>query len=137
MNQTTAYPRLVIHGPPRTKKNSRRVAYVRGTECKKCGRGKAFLLQSKQHDEWAKPAIQKLKLLWGYRNPIERPVNVAALVYRERATGDLLNYLAAVSDALEHAGVVANDVLCVSWDGSLLLKDAKRPRVEIFISPVT
>jgi len=37
----------------------------------------------------------------------------------------------AVADALEHAGVVVNDRLIVSWDGSRLSKDAVRRRVEL------
>ena len=39
--------------------------------------------------------------------------------------------LKKVADALEEAGVVLNDSLIASWDGSRLLKDAANPRVEI------
>lgn len=64
------------------------------------------------------------------------PVNVAATVYRERADGDLLNYLAALSDLLQAACIVENDVLCVAWDGSRLAKDAENPRIEVVITDV-
>jgi Holliday junction resolvase RusA-like endonuclease len=126
--------RLVIEGAPRTKKNSQRILRGRG--------GRPFVAQSKQHDAWANAAVLQLRSAtrrqgWPFTLPIVAPVNVRALVYRARAVGDLLNYLAAVSDALEAAGVVQDDKLCVSWDGSRLLKDAARPRIEITLEAAT
>ena len=42
----------------------------------------------------------------------------------------------ALADALEEAGIVENDRLIVSWDGSRLLKDAATPRIEVMLEAV-
>jgi len=119
---------FTIEGAPRTKKNSQRIARVKG---------RPIVLQSRQHDAWAQGAILQLRSQWRRCDwAVDFAVNLRAHVYRDRAVGDLLNYLAAVSDALEAAGVVANDRLIVSLDGSRLLVDRARPRVEIELSPV-
>lgn len=124
-----AVVRLVIEGPPRTKKNSlRRI---------KRGR-RVFTVPSEAHEAWEATAVPQLVrqsrglTQWAIHG---RAVNMRALVYRDRAVGDLLNYLAAISDALERAGVVANDKLIASVDGSRLLLDRERPRVEIELTP--
>lgn len=64
------------------------------------------------------------------------PVSVCALIYRDADRGDLTGYLQAIGDALERAGVVTNDKLIHSWDGSRKLIDRARPRVEIEIGPL-
>ena len=131
--------KLVIEGAPRTKKNSlRRI---------KRGR-RVFTVSSAAHEAWEAMAIPQLRVgylrcrravseLVGHQidDPIIEPMAMRALVYRDRDVGDLLNYLAAVSDALERAGVVADDKLIVSVDGSRLLLDRARPRVEIELTP--
>lgn len=138
--------RFVIEGPPRTKKNSLRI--MRGR------RGRPFVAQSAQAERWEESAILQLRIQLGSNvyigavdhgrgsveigsYPIAVPVNLRALVYRARAgRADLLNYLAAVSDALERAGVVADDQLVAGVDGSRLLVDRQRPRVEIELEPM-
>ena len=127
--------KLIILGAPRTKKNSLRIAKNKRT-------GKSFPMQSAAHNDWSKSAVSQLRDQFQaagkfFSRQFDIPVAVRATIYRERATGDLLNYLAAISDALEHAGVVENDRLCVSWDGSRMAKDAVNPRVEIEIEAVT
>lgn len=114
---------ITIHGVPRSKKNSQRLI-VAG--------GRLRIVQSRQWIEYARKAIlvpNDVRLSDGH-------YNVAALVYREANRGDLLNYLAGVSDLLEARGVVRNDVQFVSWDGSRALKDAAHPRVEVTITEV-
>lgn len=136
--------KLVIEGAPRTKKNGlRRI---------KRGR-RVFTVPSAAHEAWEALAIPQLRMQYGRvlryvgvdhgrgaittgTGPLESPLNMRAQVYRDRDVGDLLNYLAAVSDALERAGVVADDKLIVSVDGSRLLLDRKRPRVEIELTLV-
>lgn len=131
--------KLVIEGAPRTKKNGlRRI---------KRGR-RVFTVPSAAHEAWEAIAVPQLRRQYGRATrvtgidrtagavtvstgPLESPLNMNAHVYRDRDVGDLLNYLAAVSDALERAGVVADDCLIVSVDGSRLLIDRSRPRVEI------
>jgi len=123
---------FVIEGPPKTKKNSMRIFRNKKT-------GAPFITQSAQQKAWARDAVRQLReamrisddILEEQAFPVSDLVNMRAVVYRERATGDLLNYLAAVSDALEAAGVIVNDKQVVSLDGSRLDKDAKRPRVEV------
>lgn len=118
----------VIKGPPRTKKNHQRIAKRKD--------GVPFILQAKTATAWAKSAVWQLQAQHTGQPPFRDPVNLSARVYRDRATGDLVNYLQAISDALEAAGVVENDRLIVSFDGCRLLKDAERPRVELELREV-
>ena len=68
--------------------------------------------------------------------PIEYPINVSAAFYRDKLTGDAVGYYQALADALEEGGIVENDSLIRSWNGSKLLKDAKNPRIEIEITEI-
>ena len=119
---------FTILGPPVTKKNSARIVRNRKT-------GVPFLLQSKPHEKWVKSAVDQL-LGQRREHALTVPVTMAAKVYRAKRIGDLGNYLAAVCDALEEAGIVANDRLIQSFDGSRLLHDKENPRVEIQIEPM-
>ncbi len=123
--------KLTIIGSPRTKKNSQRIVQVKG---------RPVIIQSKNAVGWEASAVAQMKSATrrdtqGMWLPAEGPVSLRALVYRDRKVGDLGNYLAAVCDALERAGVVENDRLIQSFDGSRLLVDKKNPRVEIEIEP--
>lgn len=118
---------LVISGAPRTKKNSQQIIRAGG---------RPRVIQSAQHRAWETRAVLELRAQWHPREPLRGPTQLAATVYRERATGDLLNYLAAISDALERAQVVVDDRLILSLDGSRLAKDALRPRVELTLTPM-
>lgn len=119
---------LVIKGAPRTKKNSLRRL--------KRGR-RVFTVPSAAHEAWEAIAVAQLR---GQAArlcpaPLDAPVNMRALVYRERAgRTDLLNYLSAISDALERAGIVTDDKLVAALDGSRLMVDRERPRVEITLT---
>jgi hypothetical protein len=66
--------------------------------------------------------------------PISRPVELRALVYRDADRGDLVGYLQAISDLLQAGGVIQDDRLIYSYDGSRLLLDRQRPRVELVLS---
>lgn len=135
--------KLVIVGVPTTKKNHGQVVHS-GPKCPACkrGTGRPFVFPSAESKAWTKSAVEQLKVqaAAGAKNPgcwrWDIPINCRALFYRERSVGDANNYYAALADALEEAGVVANDRLIVSWDGSRLLKDAANPRIEILLSPV-
>ena len=127
--------KLVIEGAPRTKKNSLR----------RLKRGKRiFTVPSAAHEQWEAIAVAQLRRQFtewsrgwpGGHGPLSAPINMKATVYRERAgRADLLNYLSAVSDALERAGVLEDDRLVASVDGSRLLLDRGHPRVEIDLTP--
>lgn len=148
---------LTILGAPRTKKTSSRIVGS-GPKCTACGKrtGRPFLIPSKDNIEWTKDAVRQLRdqtaamahapsckcrsCFPSIDRPaptyIDVPVNCRALFYRDRLTGDANNYYASLADALEEAGVVTNDKLIVSWDGSRLRKDAERPRIELELTPV-
>jgi Holliday junction resolvase RusA-like endonuclease len=121
---------FVITGPPRTKKNhTRRIK--RG--------GRIYTIQSEAHEAWASSAWAQLVQ---QKNTLYRPINfaqltgkwnLAALIYRERDTGDLGNYLAAICDILQKARVIPNDKMITRFDGSDLLVDPEHPRVEIVL----
>jgi len=118
--------RLVIFGPPRTKKNSQRIV--------RAGRHPR-ILPSRAQVAWAKSAIEQLAHQWK-RPPLREAVHVAATFFRERKVGDLINFAQALADALQAAGVVSDDKFIESWDGTRLSKDAANPRVELTIEPL-
>lgn len=127
--------------PPRTKKNSAQmIPHLK----------RQLLVPSKAYLEWERCAIRSLlgqgviKRIPGdkptYRvqgaEPIAVPVNCRALIYRDALRGDAVGFYQAIGDFLQLAGVVTNDKFIVSWDGSRLLKDAARPRVELELSRI-
>lgn len=135
---------FTVPGAPRTKKNHGEVVF-NGPRCPCCKRGKfPKVLPSPQFREWNEQAqlwLMKVKVV----NPPEGPqrrraiaveVNCRALFYRDKLTGDANGYYQALADALEEAGIVENDRLIVSWNGSLLLKDAKNPRIEVTLEAI-
>lgn len=121
--------RLVVPGIPRTKKNSGRIV-PRG--------GQHIILPSKAWESWCKAVTPLLRgAMMGARlPPITRPLNCAALFYRDALRGDACGFYQGLADLLQHGGVVADDKYIVSWDGSRLLKDASRPRVELVLTPI-
>jgi len=129
-------PGFVLHGPPRTKKTSNRIVQIRG---KNGGRGFTKILPSEAHEAWHRAAMQEALLVKavirraGVVLPLVGSVNVRAMFYRERLSGDAVGYYQALADLLEDAGIVANDSQVESWDGSRLLKDAGNPRVEVLL----
>jgi Holliday junction resolvase RusA-like endonuclease len=119
---------LIDAAVPRTKKNHARI--VRRKD------GTPFVIQAKTSVAWEKAAV--LQLQSQRRSPpITTPVNLRALVYREKRIGDLGGFLAAICDALERASIVENDRLILGFDGSRLLHDKVRPRVELYLNPLT
>jgi Holliday junction resolvase RusA-like endonuclease len=122
--------RLVIAGAPRTKGNSRVFFSVKG---------RPVFAPSKQYQKWiarARYFIEMEKTRLGLKEPISAPVQVRAVFYRDRACGDLDNYQKGLGDALQRYGVIENDRLIESWDGSRLAKDAHDPRIELEITVI-
>ena len=119
---------FTIPGAPRTSKNH--------TWRTKAG----HQMPSKAYMEWDRQAIVLCLLakmhLGRSKFPVRAEVNCCALFYREALTGDAVGYYQALADTLEKAGIVENDRLIVSWDGSRVLKDAKNPRVEVTLESV-
>lgn len=115
-----------LKGPPRTKKNHQRI--LRGAG------GRPTIAQSKEYIQYEKDC------LWQIRSPpqpLAGPVNVKCLYYMPtRRRVDLTNLLEATDDILVRAGVLSDDCAAVvaGHDGSRVLLDRKRPRVEIEIT---
>ncbi len=66
---------------------------------------------------------------------IKHPVHIQFLFYRgDRRRVDLSNLYEFAQDALQEAGVIEDDYLIESHDGSRRLYDKLNPRTEIIIS---
>lgn len=98
------------------------------------------MLPSLAYEEWLSAAQGQLNVIkerlvaWGAVLPIEAPVGIEAHIYRDRNVGDLSNFLEAIGDMLQAAGIIKDDRQIQDWDGSRRLKDADNPRVEVFIT---
>lgn len=67
--------------------------------------------------------------------PLTYPLHIKFLFYREnRRHADLSNLYEFPQDVLQQAGIIANDCLIESHDGSRKLYDKEKPRTEIYIS---
>jgi len=121
---------FTIRGAPVTKSNHQRI--FRGKT------GRPFVAQSAPYVSWEKSAIEQIMFRKDWRDgimPAKAPVWLRATFYRERRTGDLGNYLKALCDVVERAGLVANDRLIECFDGSRIAWDKDNPRVEFELSP--
>lgn len=117
---------FVLYGKPATKKNS--VGMYGGGK----GRRKN-VVQSPQYVAWALTAVRQLGVEWAGRQTIASPVNVRAVFYRDRRP-DLINLCQALGDILQKAKVLKNDKLIAGWDGSRLVTDGSKDRVEVWIT---
>jgi len=114
----------VIAGRPATKKNSGRIV--------KFGKRMA-LLPSKAFETYQEVALWQLKK---HKERFEVNVHVQCKYYLPNKAHwpDLVGLLQATSDILEKSGILENDRLIVSYDGSRIMEiDKDNPRVEIFI----
>ena len=120
---------FTLLGPPRTKKNSGIIST----------RGRPRILPSAAFTAWNRIAQMQLARIRADALgplPFTVPVNVKAHFYREKNIGDAVGYYQALADALEEGGIVENDRLIERWDGSRLMKDSERPRVEVWIEEI-
>ena len=127
---------FVLPVTPRTKKNSR--THVRKRA--KTGNMITVPLPSDAYREmegqiisWCFRQIGKIARL---SYTLAQPLNCAAIFYREKNIGDAVGYYQGLADALEAAGVVANDKWITQWDGSRLAKDADRARIEVTLTAI-
>ena len=119
--------KFIINLPPITKKNSQQIMTNRAT-------GRPFIMPSRKYKQYEKDAA---RFLIPKEKPIDYPVNVKCLYYMPtRRRVDLTNLLEATDDILVRAGVLSDDCAAVvaGHDGSRVLLDRKRPRVEITIT---
>jgi hypothetical protein len=129
----------IASSAPRTKKTSNRIIRIPG---KNGSKGFTKVLPSKAFCDWQDAALKEViqtkftLMRRGVHLPITCGVQIRALVFREAAIGDAVGFYQAIGDFLQEAGILANDRQIVHFDGSRLLKDALRPRVEIEIFQV-
>lgn len=121
--------RLIIPGPPATKKNSQRIAVLPN--------GRRFIRPSETFERYQKSAGAFLPA--ASRQAIKSPVTVQCVYFMPaRRKVDLVNLLEATCDILVHYGVLEDDNsrIVVSHDGSRVMYDKDNPRVEITIKEV-
>ena len=133
---------FVLPVVPRTKKNSR--THVRKRA--KTGNMITVPLPSEAYKTmegkivaWAQTALtmDHGKALFARCLHFAQPLNCAAIFYRDAERGDAVGYYQGLADALEAAGVVADDKWIKQWDGSRLVKDASKPRIEVRLRALT
>lgn len=121
---------FIIKGNPAIKKNSRTV--VRNTRTGRMFPIKSKKLQGAESNAYADLMEQKRRSMV---LPIRTPVNVCFTFYRgTRHRVDLSNLYEFPQDALQAAGILEDDFLIESHDGSRRLYDADNPRTEITIT---
>lgn len=121
--------RLTIDAPPRTKKTHQRIQ--RFGKFNKVVPSEAWIaFRNAAVPQLKRQLIMQPGIL---HSSVSVPVTVNAQVFRDARRGDLVGYLTSIADVLQEAGVVVNDVVIQSWDGSRMRIDRKRPRVELVI----
>lgn len=117
---------------PVTKKNHGQIVFV---PVKGSSKKRPIMLPSEDYREFDEAAQRVLfHVRQRLSESIDVPVNCCAVFYRDANRGDLVNYLQALADTLEKAGIVTNDRLIVGWDGSRMDKDQSRPRIEVTLT---
>lgn len=112
------------------KKNSRNV--VRNPRTGRMYPIKSARLTQAERDAIFELESQKFRNFTMYSHPI----HVRFLFYREtQHRVDLSNLYEFAQDVLQHAGIIMDDFLIQSHDGSRKLYDPINPRTEIYITP--
>lgn len=122
--------KLVIPGPPRTKKNSQRICINRKT-------GSRFVKPSEAYESYLVDAGMFIPEM--ARKVISTPVNVKCVYFMPTSRKvDLVNLLEATLDILVHYRVIADDnsSIAAGHDGSRVDYDKHNPRVEIEIKEI-
>lgn len=119
--------KIVIYGRPITKKNSPRII------CEPYPK----LLPSKAYQRYEKDFLKQIT--GKYKIRIQYPINLKCIYYMPtKHKVDLTNLLNATCDILVNANVLKDDnsnIVC-SHDGSRVLYDKEKPRVEIEIERI-
>jgi Holliday junction resolvase RusA-like endonuclease len=120
---------FVIEGKPAVLKNSKQIV-LRGE--------RPILVPSRTSVAWRKVALKQLAA----QNPIAHAITtdlwVTVVTYaHDKRRRDLDNSLSGPLDALVAAEIIKDDAQVKSLDGSRLLYDKERPRVEIVLRPYT
>ena len=123
---------LKIYGQTPSKKSSQQIIVNKKTK-------RAMLIPNKKYNEWIHTTVKQLKDQKEEKQfeTINEPIAVKCLVYRlTKRKIDLINLLQSIHDALEAAGILKDDFLIESTDGSrrILGVEKGEERAEIFIS---
>ena len=122
--------KFVILGNPPIKKNSRDI--VRNART-----GRMYPIKSKGLEGAEEDALYQLgqQIFKGFSQYMH-PIRVKFLFYRkDRRKVDLSNLYEFPQDVLQSAGIIENDALIESHDGSRKYYDPENPRTEIYIYP--
>ncbi len=122
---------FIITGNPMVKKNSRDI--VRNPRTGRMYPIKSDALKACEDDAIYQLQSQKGRMM---KLPYTIPLRIKFMFYRKDKRGvDLSNLYEFAQDVLQSAGIIENDVLIESHDGSRKLYDPENPRTEIFIYP--
>lgn len=119
---------LVIQGRPITKKNHQNIV---------ANRGRPRIVQSGAYYKYAQAAAEQLQVQYRRKQPIAVPIEITVHYWlpNKRGKPDLNNLESSTADILQAVGVIVDDHLIVSWDGSRIMGlDAANPRAELKIS---
>lgn len=126
------YPpcKFVILGNPPIKKNSRDIVRNKKT-------GRMYPIKSSNLEGMEEDALYQLRqqIFRGFTKYTHQ-IHVKFLFYRKtRHVVDLSNLYEFPQDVLQSAGIIENDALIESHDGSRKYYDPENPRTEIYIYP--
>jgi len=113
-----------------------------GQMIRKNRRGQRWIAPSVEYQVWEKDAAKQLmcqRAVMDIEFPIAYPMQVKFLIYRhDFAPTDLSNLIQSCEDALQKGGVIKNDSLIKSLDGSRLYLGVveSEARAEIEITPM-
>jgi len=118
---------LTLYGKPITKKNSMQIIFRNG---------KPSLIQSDAYLRYERDCLKQITGVM--KKNVSVPMQVVCLYWlKDRRKTDLTNLLAGTHDILQKSGVIHDDSLIVSVDGSRIMGvDKDNPRVEIEIKAV-
>ena len=108
---------------------------VSGTNSQRIVRtgGRRLVLKSKAAVAWRESAALQLRAQRGRTAPIAQDCAVTLRVYRATSAGDVDNYAKAALDAMQDAGILADDKY-VEELHLYRATDRHRPRVEITVT---
>ena len=118
--------RLTLHGVARTKKNSQRLFSLPNSARR--------VVPSAAYCAWfeaAKTAVMLAKL---GDLKLNFDMNFEAVFFMPKDNCDLTGLKDGLADFAQGAGLITNDKLIRTWDGSKVVIDRDRPRVEVLIS---
>lgn len=123
--------KFTIPVKPRTKKNHTNFVTLRN--------GKTILLPSKPYREFEKTVCTFIEGHFGNIEPIEEPVNLKCIFYKEKDyRSDLPGYIQAIADSLVKGGLLKDDntKIITGIDGSRVFLDRDNPRIEVEITKI-